>query len=124
MIEGKIVAILSKTEVIIDIGFKDNVTDEMYFAIKSSDGITIKDGDSTLGEFSYTKGYVIAKEIFENFTYCRTEKVQRTSNVLTESLDFFNRTVSTRKELDVAPDAVTPIERDPVVRIGDKVIQI
>jgi len=124
MIEGKVVAILSNTEVIINIGFKDNVTNEMYFAIKSSDGITIKDGDTTLGEFSYTKGYVIAKEVFENFTYCRTETVQRTSNVLAESLDFFNRTVRSRKELDVDPDEVTPPKRDPVVRIGDKVVQI
>ncbi len=124
MIEGRIVAILSKTEVIINIGFGDSVTDEMRFAIKSSDGIPIKDGDIILGEFSYTKGYVIAREIFEHFTYCRTETVQKTSNVLTESLDFFNRTVSTRKELDVDTSAVTPVKPDPVVRIGDRVVQI
>jgi len=45
MLEGKIVAILSKTEVLIDIGLKHGVKDEMVFAIKNPETIEVKDVD-------------------------------------------------------------------------------
>ncbi|AKI96560.1 hypothetical protein [Kosmotoga pacifica] len=122
-LEGKIVVILSETEVIINIGLKDGVKDEMIFAIKNPKVIEVKDVDGKykLGEFSRTKGYIIAKEVYDHFTYCVTLK-KETFVDLPES--FSPITGGRRGRLKVEQKQITEIEGDLTVRIGDKVIRI
>jgi len=128
MLEGKIVAILSKTEVLIDIGLKHGVKDEMVFAIKNPETIEVKDvdGENVIGEFSRTKGYIIAKEVYEKFTYCVTRvKEYRYKTPITNMYEsFFSGTVRKPEELKVDPKEITEIAEDSTVHVGDKVIRI
>ena len=125
MLRGKISIILGKSEFIIDIGSIQGVTEKMKFAIKDSSEIIVKDGDRELGSFSRTKGYIIAEEVFDEFTYCRTEKVvQNYGTALLALTASFSATTSFRKELEVNQDDVSKLALDPVVKVGDPVLRV
>lgn len=125
MLRGKIIVILGKSEFIINIGSNQGATEEMKFAIKDSSEISVMDGDRELGSFSRTKGYIIAEEVFDDFTYCKTEKIIRNLGTAAQALAMaISVTTSYRKELEIDEKSVSKLSLDPVVRIGDPIVRV
>lgn len=70
----KIAAILSETEVIINVGRIDGAENGQEFYIIDTEGRVIKDPDTdvVLGRFEGYKGKLIIKKVEDGFSYCET----------------------------------------------------
>lgn len=128
-IEGKVAAIMSVTEVAINIGSSHGVKEGMLFAILSKEPLVVTDPDSgeELGSEDRVKVRVKATVVYERYSVCSTFEVTPGFN----SLEIFAspgflRAIPPRQKTLRVEDADLPLplsEGKSYVKIGDRVRQ-
>lgn len=129
LIEGKVAGILNERELTINIGLKNGVFKGMKFSILAKEPIEINDPETheKLGMVDREKVRVVAAEVNERFSICKTYKKWRTVGV---SFDIIASMLATPREvhetLKVNDSSLPPplSEEESYVKIGDRVIQI
>ena len=126
MIQGKIVRILSETEVVLNVGFAAGVQDDMEFVIYATAGeIVDPDSGNSLGELETVKGRVKVHHVMERISRARTLTYEARQPSIYDALAMHSmfgvRTVTQRRELNIAKGESQPVSEDTTVHVGDLV---
>lgn len=133
-IEGKVAQVLTRSELVLNIGSEDGVTKGMRFAVLNAKGLSIIDPDSgkVLGSVDLPKVFVQAVRVQSRLSVVRTYKKHRrnvggTSGLLA-GLELFRppewvEEVESLRTSD-KPYAEELDEEESYVKIGDPVVQI
>lgn len=129
LIEGKVAGILNERELTINVGLKDGVWEGMKFSILAKEPIEIYDPETKekLGVVDREKVGVIAAQVEERFTICKTYKKWETVGSTLASMASVMMTPRVRHETLKVNDSSFPpplSEEESYVKIGDRVIQM
>lgn len=128
-IEGKVAGIINERELTINIGIKNGVFEGMKFSILAKEPIEICDPDSSekLGIVDREKVRVIATEVKERFSICKTYRKWTTVGSTFASIAGLMTGPRVEYEnLKVNDSSFPPplSEEESYVKIGDRVIQV
>ena len=122
MIKGKIVKILSETDVILDVGEKDVVTEDMEFVIyNESEDILDPETQENLGTLETVKGRLRITHVMERMCRATTTTYQATTPSIASFMLTSERTETRKRKLKVEESDITPINEDMIVKVGDLV---
>ncbi len=131
-IKGKVAGVLNEREISINIGSKHGVHKGMKFKILADKPMDIHDPDSNelLGTIDREKVQVLASEVHEIFSICKTfRKSTIGSDILSsfqEMSTMFTRRHEVPETLKAKDSAFPPplSEEESYVKKGDRVVQI
>lgn len=118
MIEGKVAKILNATDIVVNVGEKDDVTREMEFIVYEV-GEVIEDPDTgeALGNVEYVKARVEPKHIQEEIT------VMTSAETTTKQTGLYGLNLSGTKTVQKHIASSTGEDFDDKVEVGDLVRQ-
>jgi len=128
-IEGKVAGILNERELTINIGLKNGVFEGIKFGILAKEPIEIYDPETheKLGMVDREKVRVIAAEVKERFSICKTYKKWTTVGSTFASIAGLMAAPRVKHETLKVNDSSFPpplSEEESYVKIGDRVIQV
>ncbi len=128
-IEGKVAGIINERELTINIGSKSGVLEGMKFSILAKEPIEIYDPETheKLGLVDREKVRVIATEVKERFSICKTYKKWGTVGSTFANIASMWAVPRVKYETLKVNDSSFPpplSEEESYVKIGDRVIQI
>ena len=104
IISGKIIRIIDRRTVIINLGKNDGIKEDSVFSIMGSpEQISDPDTSEILGEVTIVKSRVKAKEVAEKFTARVKEKEYSSLGIITELISIDSRIL-----FDVPPESFDP----------------
>ncbi len=129
LIEGKVAGILNERELTINVGLKDGVWEDMKFSVLAKEPIEICDPETheKLGVVDREKVGVIAAQVEERFTICKTYKKWTTVGSAFANIGRLMAAPRVEHETLKVNDSSFPAplsEEESYVKIGDRVIQV
>ena len=123
VIKGKVIKIVNKYQVLVNVGYSHGVKKDMKFIIYS-EGQEIKDPDTkkSLGKVEILKSRIEPTHIQEKFSTMETYEKEVTS--LARAMIFSRDVAETQKPLPLPYETEDDIfEQDKYIRVGDLVRQ-
>ena len=129
-ISGKIIRILDKRTVIVNLGSKHGITEHSIFSIMGEpEQIVDPETGENLGEVTVVKSRVKASEVAEKFTIATTKWKSTRLTLFNSFLGGINKNIETFEmdegELNVDPAEIKPwkAKSEAPVRVGD-IVQV
>jgi hypothetical protein len=121
-----VVRILDEYSLIINGGFENDIKEGDYFQIYS-EGVSIydpEDPSKLLGKFNNIKATVVAEQVQENLTICKSRTTFKNIPTVSAIIEGMG-TITTQSTLSVDPSQINPIDfGDKMIRVGDFVKKI